>query len=240
MAIHWTCPFCDRDATIRDGDWFETALDLGPDNASGAHVFLSTFIVCPNLECRKFTLTGSLFDAVWSPHTRRCTAQELIESWNLIPPSKAKPLPDYIPEAIVQDYEEACLICDLSPRASAVLSRRCLQGMIRNFWKENEYNLKLEIKKLEDVVDADTWKAIDGMREVGNIGAHPEQDINVIVDIEPEEAARLISVIEVLIQDWYIAREARNTTLDDMAQLAAEKKQEQNGALFDNEEDAAD
>jgi hypothetical protein len=44
------------------------------------------------------------------------------------------PLPDYIPEQIKDDYYEACSILNLSPKASATLARRCLQGMIRDFW----------------------------------------------------------------------------------------------------------
>ena len=36
--------------------------------------------------------------------------------WTLMPASGAKVLPTYVPEAIRQDYEEACLIKELSPR----------------------------------------------------------------------------------------------------------------------------
>lgn len=42
------------------------------------------------------------------------------------PKSLAKQFPDYIPKAIRQDYEESCAIINLSPKASATLSRRCL------------------------------------------------------------------------------------------------------------------
>ena len=63
-----------------------------------------------------------------------------------------------------------------------------------------------EIEAIEDKVDPLTWKAIDAVRSVGNIGAHMEKDINVIVDVDPDEAAQLISLIEILIKDWYITR----------------------------------
>lgn len=32
------------------------------------------------------------------------------------------------------------------------------------------------------------WTALDSMSEMGNIGAHMEADVNLIVEIEPEEA----------------------------------------------------
>ena len=142
-------------------------------------------------------------------------------SWMLRPQSSAKPFPDYIPESIRQDYTEACLIQDISPNASATLSRRCLQGMIRNFWGISKKSLNEEIKELETKVDPSTWQAIDALRQIGNIGAHMEKDVNVIIDVEPEEASLLIGLIETLLKDWYITRherEERNKNLQRIAQ----------------------
>lgn len=122
------------------------------------------------------------------------------------PISLAKQFPDYIPKAIRQDYEEAYAIVNLSPKASATLSRRCLQGMIRDFWKIKPSTLFKEIDQLEHKIPAMQWKVLDGIRRVGNIGAHMEKDINVIVDIDPGEAEKLLKVIEKLINDWYVER----------------------------------
>ena len=36
------------------------------------------------------------------------------------------------------------------------------------------------------------------VRKVGNIGAHMEKDINVIVDVDPDEAQHLIGLITFL------------------------------------------
>ena len=62
---------------------------------------------------------------------------EKIKEWQLCPEPTGKPslLKDYILEAILEDYKEACLIKDKSPKAAATLARRCLQGMIRIFSK---------------------------------------------------------------------------------------------------------
>jgi hypothetical protein len=43
------------------------------------------------------------------------TGWHTIRTWNLLPESKARSLPDYIPAAIIEDYREACLIASLSP-----------------------------------------------------------------------------------------------------------------------------
>jgi hypothetical protein len=150
---------------------------------------------------------------------------ELLKEWQLIPPSKAKVFPDYVPKPIVDDYTEACLICELSPKASATLSRRCLQGIIRDFWQVKGRTLADEVNQIKDKVDPMTWEAIDSVREIGNIGAHMEKDINLIIDVEPNEAELLIGLIETLIKDWYISRENRKNQLFEIKKIAESKKE---------------
>ena len=111
-----------------------------------------------------------------------------------------------MPEAIRNDYEEACTIVTLSPKASATLSRRCLQGMIRDFFKVSKKSLFEEIDAIKDKIPAQQWAVLDGVRRIGNIGAHMEKDINLIVNIDPSEAEKLIKLIELLLQQWYIER----------------------------------
>jgi hypothetical protein len=172
--------------------------------------------------CKKYTLdirlnNYELRDTSW-------VATQKLQEWALIPASDAKVFPEYVSAAIRNDYSEACAIKKLSPKASATLSRRCLQGMIRDFWKVSKPRLIDEINALQDKVDPLTWQAIDAVRSVGNIGAHMEKDINVIIDVDPEEAAQLIGLIELLIKDWYITRHEREERLKAIAALANAKK----------------
>jgi hypothetical protein len=160
-------------------------------------------------------------------------AGQLLKSWRLYPESYAKPQPEYIPLPLREDYEEACGIRDLSPKASATLSRRCLQGMIRDFCKIAKGTLDKEIQELKKQVEAGTAPsgvtiesidAIDQVRSIGNIGAHMEKDIDLIVDIEPGEAQILIDLVEILFDEWYVARETRKNRLASLKHLADEKK----------------
>ena len=153
----------------------------------------------------------------------------LVRRWHLMPESNAKPFPDYIPAPIIADYREACRIAALSPKASATLARRCLQGMIRDFWKISKARLKDEIDALEEKVDPQTWEAIDSVRSIGNIGAHMEADINVIVDVDPDEATLLIGLIETLLADWYIARHNRQQRMSKIKAAAEQKQRERDG-----------
>jgi hypothetical protein len=60
---------------------------------------------------------------------------------------------------------------------------------------------------------------------VGNIGAHMEKDVNVIIDIDPGEADLLIRLIEDLFHDWYVVRHEQEQRLADIKALAQSKKQ---------------
>jgi hypothetical protein len=98
--------------------------------------------------------------------------------------------------------------------------------MIRDFWGISKARLKDEVDALQDKVDPLTWKAIDAIRSVCNIGAHVEKDINLIVDIDPGEAETLIGLVEMLLKDWYINRHEREAHLNAVVRLGQEKSAE--------------
>jgi len=232
--FNWTCPHCDRDVTITkerlSSIWHTNYIT----NAVGRHTLVTTFMVCPNPHCRKYTLTCTLFESHMQQVSEKLDKE--IHRWNLIPSSKAKPFPDYIPQQILTDYNEACLIRDLSPKASATLARRCLQGIIRDFWNVKPGRLYDEIEAIKDMIDPLTWGAIDAVRKVGNIGAHMEKDINIIVDVEPNEAELLINLIEMLLRDWYITREERRARLLAIKGVAEDKELQRKSSENDEEE----
>ena len=125
---------------------------------------------------------------------------------NIYPNAQFKRFPEYVPELIRRDYEEAVAIADISPRASAALARCCLQSMIRDFWDIHEESLNAEIDALHEKLDPTLWNAIDGIRRIGSIGDHMEDSIDIITETEPDEADMLIKLIELLVNEWYISR----------------------------------
>ena len=204
-SFAWHCPFCGHYSTIGD-DNHSTAFNTFDNNSKyGRRVVWWSATSCPNPQCREYTFRLLIREAKSAPGGGY-TAGAVQHRWQLVPSAQMKVLPDYVPEAIIADYKEACLIAALSPKASATLARRCLQGMIRDFWAVKPGRLVVEIKAIEERVDADAWEAIEAVRHVGNIGAHMENDINVIVDVEPEEAKLLIGLIESLVDEWYVSR----------------------------------
>lgn len=227
VDFNWDCPHCERAVTISSSNHSYSYHDLEIENASGKHRLGTTFIICPNIKCRKYSLIATLHKIAKSrAHTGvyNVTLGDKVAQWSLVPASGSKHFAEYIPKGIRDDYEEACLIQDLSPKASATLSRRCLQGMLRDFWGVKTGKLNNEIEQIKERIGLETWAAIDAVRRLGNIGAHMEEDINVIISVDPEEAKLLIRLVETLMDEWYVARENRKNRMTAVVSAADSKK----------------
>lgn len=219
LPFNWTCPHCEHSCVVTS-DNFSFKVE-GFDENVKIHThsaLISTWILCPNPECKRLTLTAHL---VATPISENPV---VLREWQLIPESKAKVFPKYIPQAIRNDYTEACVILNGSPKASATLARRCLQGMIRDFWGVNgKSNLYEEINAIEDKVDRDMWEAIDSVRKIGNIGAHMEKEIDKIIEVEPDEAQTLIELIEMLMEEWYVHRHQKAEKIKKVKEIGIKK-----------------
>ena len=225
----WRCPNCGQNATITKEDYSrgEFLLDIKTvDGFVGSEI---EFTVCPNPDCKSFVFTAALHETPFNSTWGKNLLGARIKKWTLVPSSGAMVLPDYVPKAVRNDYQEACLILEPSPKASATLSRRALQGMIRHFWEVKKANLKAAIDAIKDKVDPLTWNAIEGVRTIGNIGAHMEMDIDLIVDVEPEEADKLIWLVETLVKDWYVDKHEKEARLAEIAVVAEGKERERRG-----------
>lgn len=235
MSLNWTCPHCDRDQTVTEErrQFVRNIIKVGKIKEGNVSACFNA-IGCANPECNKLTISFSV-----APHTGAHTSGYSVELKNslyhrrALPNSYAKPQPDFIPRPLVEDYQEACLILNDSPKASATLARRCIQGMIRDFCAIKRGTLAKEIEALASAlqegnapsgVTSETVEAIDHVRSIGNIGAHMEGDINVIIPVDAGEAHSLIELIEMLFEEWYIARDVRRRKLASISKIGADKK----------------
>jgi hypothetical protein len=114
------------------------------------------------------------------------------------------------PEQLMKDYQAACRTIEISPEASACMSRRCLQNLLRGqgytqtdlapqivaLLKETDPNkvLPLAIRGVVDVV-----------RGLGNFAAHPQSDIASlqIIPVEDGEADWCIEIIEQRVTHYF-------------------------------------
>ena len=218
------CPHCNTAAVISEDNYEKGKTNLKLVNDGWSKSIHYQHVICPNPDCNMSTLWISVKDETFS-------SERNLFSKRILPPFASKPVPPCIPTQIAQDYREACEICELSPKASATLIRRCLQGMIRNFWGVNKRNLKEAIDEIQDKIDSETWDAIESIRKIGNIGAHMERDINLIIDVEPEETKLLIELVESLFDEWYVNREKRSERNNQIKEAAKLKENQRHPAV---------
>lgn len=231
--MDWTCPFCGRDVTLTTASWKQNKGYLVTDTVGvdGGLNYEILYVVCPSKNCRQYAIKIDFFKRVRPSEMGGSLYAwpngDNVLSFRLRPRDSAQPMPEYIPKFIRDDYREACLILRDSPKASAALSRRCIQGIIRDFFDITKGTLHGEIQALQEKLPRDLWEAVDSMRKVGNIGAHCEKDVNVIVDVSSEAAHTLTKLIELLLKETYVREHDRKELIVKVNEAATDVKNQQ-------------
>jgi Domain of unknown function (DUF4145) len=160
-----------------------------------------------------------------APLTGEANSDWLLE-WRMVYPIGASrgPVSPEVPEEIAKDYVEACNVLPISAKASAALSRRCLQTILHASGYDTG-NLAKEIALLLN--ESDPKKAIplrlrgtiDAIRHFGNFGAHPIDDKAAlqIIEVEPHEAEWCLDILEECFEHFYVGpatSRARKAALD--------------------------
>jgi len=138
----------------------------------------------------------------------------------------ARPVPADVPDPYRKDFDEAVAVLPISPKASAALSRRNLQAIIRDKAGIHERDLNTEIQTLIDSKTAPSFicEGLHAVRQIGNFAAHPIKSTSSeeIVDVEEGEAEWNLDVLESLF-DFYFVQPA----------VTAKRKAELNKKLKD-------
>lgn len=118
-----------------------------------------------------------------------------------------------IPEQYSNNFKEAEQVLQISPKASATISRYLLQMVLHEELGIKKRNLDDELKALENKSDIPTTliTMLQVMRKVANFGAHPKKSTNSaeIVDVEPHEAEVMLDLLEELF-DYVFVKPAKN------------------------------
>ncbi|MCW5919942.1 MAG: DUF4145 domain-containing protein [Bacteroidetes bacterium] len=185
--------------------------------------------LCPNPNCKKaiyFLIKGDIY------HPQHGTGYYLrdnrYEVKQLIRPkgTNRPPVPPEVPKEFAEDYIEACLILAESAKASAALSRRALQHILREKAGVKKSDLANEIQEVLDKNHVPSYIAdsVDAIRNIGNFAAHPlkSKSTGEIVPVEAGEADWTLDVIELLYDFYFVQpekirlkREALNFKLND-------------------------
>lgn len=178
----------------------EDLYPLGNDSESGWA--LSKF-KCP--ECEKFNLF--LIKCLFYPESATIRGRLNTEAVrprgaSRVPPSRE------VPNEYTEDYKEACLVLTDSAKASAALSRRCLQHLLREELKVKPDDL---VKEIQEVLNRGNLpshisESLDAVRNIGNFAAHPikSKSSGEIVPVEEGEAEWNLDVLEALFDYLFV------------------------------------
>jgi len=181
---------------------------IGNDKDGGWGV---RYVICPNPKCNKMIIT--LVNGSWGRGSGGHTYLSNINKESFVRPKaiSRNPLASEVPKEYKEDYVEACLVLNDSPKASAALSRRCLQKLLREIAKVKPSNLSSEIQEVIDSGKLHTILAdsIDAIRNIGNFAAHPikSKSTGEIVEVEPGEAEWTLDVLESLFDFYFVQPE---------------------------------
>lgn len=132
--------------------------------------------------------------------------------------------PIEVPSHIAEDFDEAGLILNDSPKASAALSRRCLQTIIHEYFKVNKRNLSEEIDEVMKQVPLYISKQLDAIRQIGNFSAHPikSQNTGEIVNVETGEAEWCLDILQSLFEFCYVQPKIAEEKMEELNKKLAE------------------
>ncbi len=201
-----------------------TEMFLGKDTESFWSILTMN---CPNSACGKMIIDLGSGEARRNQYNQP-EGVKIAQRQTLRPfASSRPPVPPEVEAIFANDYYEACLILTLSPKASAALSRRCLQNILREKASVKKGDLATEIQQVMDsrTLPSHLSESIDAIRNVGNFAAHPSKSTSTgeIVEVEIGEAEWLLDVIEALFDFYFVQpsilkakRDALNKKLTEM------------------------
>ena len=129
------------------------------------------------------------------------------------PRTPQRPVPPEVERRYANDFREAVAVLPESPKASAAISRRTLQDILREKGSVTPSTFYDEIQEAIDSGSLPSWltENLDYVRVVGNWAAHATKNKNPksahtgeVVEVEPGEAEFLLDVLEAAFDFWFV------------------------------------
>ncbi|MDD9999371.1 MAG: DUF4145 domain-containing protein [Rhodospirillaceae bacterium] len=203
-TVRCQCPHCRRDADLA----FTTLGYRTEGNTSGITYLVEDrgsnwnfhFAICP--------MCGRLVMRSWNFQDHGDLGYQ--NYVYIYPPSAGGRLASwFVPREYSEDYTEAVAVLAVSAKASAALSRRCLQNILRQVAKVKHGTLYTEIQEAinSGALPPHVSEVLDTFRKLGNTAAHPIRNENTgeIVPVDPEEASWCLDVLDMLFDLYFVA-----------------------------------
>ena len=124
------------------------------------------------------------------------------------PRSRSRPIAKEVPNPYRQDFTEAFTVLADSPKASAALSRRCMQALLKDQLgaKKKDLNDQIDEVIATGTLPTHVANGLHAARNIGNFAAHPMKSTSTgtIVDVEPGEAEWNLDVLESLFDFCFV------------------------------------
>ena len=124
------------------------------------------------------------------------------------PRASTRPVPPEVTDPYRQDFVEACTVLPFSPKASAALSRRCLQAILKDKAGAKKRDLADQIDEVASSGSVPSHIADDlhAVRNIGNFAAHTQKSTatGAILDVEEGEAEWNLDVLELLFDFYFV------------------------------------
>lgn len=137
------------------------------------------------------------------------------ERW-VWPSAPFRPVPKEVPEHVASQFTEAVAVLPISAKASAALSRRCLQTVLSEAGGARKTSLSEQIDETIPHLPSHLQESIDAIRNIGNFASHPMKSTStgLILEVEIGEAEWNLDTLEELF-DFYFVQPARIKTKRD-------------------------
>jgi len=193
------CPHCLHNFTEK---WHQ--VELTDDTGKSETYWIAQWAYCDNNECGKV-----IVDLVESESGGAYNMRNYEQVVRAYPKGASRPpISTKVPEKYAGDYKEACLVLIDSPKASAALSRRCLQHLLQDEAGATKKNLFDQIQEVIDSGQLPPYltSALDVVRNIGNFAAHPikSKSTGEIVEVEEGEAEWNLDVLEQLFEFYFV------------------------------------
>ena len=190
------CPYC---ATTVHMNWSETALEnIHPEESYLKDGYAIQYGFCPEC-CNLVIQLQHGMSLGWDENG--CWIDQIDEEQPIYPRyATARKLHEFIPYQYAELFRESEEVNNISPRASATLSRHLLQMLLHEELHIHKRNLEEELKELEGMnnVPSKLVSMLQIMRKIANFGAHPKKSTNSneIVEVEEGESAIMLDLLE--------------------------------------------
>jgi hypothetical protein len=185
------CPHCN--VSVHDA-W--TGNGFGSDDPF--RNWTLSWFKCPNTACGKFIIK------LTADHPNGARAIDRV----VHPVGYVRPVPPEVTDPFASEFTQAVSVLALSPMASAALSRRVLQNVLKQKGQATGRDL---IEQIDSVLPRlpGHLQDLHAIRNIGNFAAHPTKNTNTgeIVDVEPGESEWLLDILE-RVFDYYFVQPA--------------------------------